>query len=173
MDEEAPAALTSWAEGDIGAVGESSSLPPRKKKRIIALDPNEIPNRTRTDPCPYWECFEDQKGLDLFRRTYKILDDVVISLIEGRRIRFSDEHITVPLMAITEGGLRFPMHKVLREILYHFELSPCQLSVNSYRIIHSIIKLAEVKMFPLEARHIFENYMMSQNARFSRYYLCS
>lgn len=65
------------------------------------------------------------------------------------------------------------MHRVPRQILHQFKLLPCQLSVNSYRIIHSVIKLVEVKMFKLEAQHLFENSMMSRNTRYSRYYLCS
>lgn len=98
---------------------------------------------------------------------------MVVSPVEGPRIKFSNEHITVPLMAITEGGLRFPMHTILRELLYTFDLTLCQLSVNSYRLIHSIIKLAEVKLFNLKAHHLFESYMMSRNLKYSHYYLCS
>lgn len=135
------AASSSRTEGEIGGLGESFSQVPKKKKKIVALDPDEIPDRMGKDPCPYWECFKDQEGIDLFRRTYEIPDDVIVSPVEGNRIWFSREHITVPLMAITEGGLSFPMHRILREILYHFELTPCQLSVNSYRIILLIIKL--------------------------------
>ncbi|KAI8572479.1 hypothetical protein RHMOL_Rhmol01G0202300 [Rhododendron molle] len=144
-DEETPVVSSSRAEGETGIADASSSQAPKKKKRkIVALDPDEIPVRTGRDPCPYWDCFTDQEGIDLFRTTYHIPNDVIISTIPRPRIRFSDEHITVPLMAITEGGLRFPMHRILREILHYFELTPCQLSVNSYRIIHLIIKLAEI-----------------------------
>ncbi|KAI8568183.1 hypothetical protein RHMOL_Rhmol02G0177800 [Rhododendron molle] len=165
--------LSSRLEEETWAVGESSSQAPRKRRRIIPLDPDVIPDRTGKDPYPYWECFQDQKGLALFWKVYDILDDVVILTIQGPRMQFSDEHITVPLMAIAEGGLWFPMHRVLRETLHFFKLTSCQLSVNSYRIIHSVIKLAEVKMFKLEAQHLLDNYMMSQNTRYSWYYLCS
>lgn len=79
----------------------------------------------------------------------------------------------MPLVAITEGGMRFPMHRVIRELLYTFNLTLCQLIVNTYRLIHSVVKLAEVRMFHLEAHHFFEDYMMSRNLKFSRYYLCS
>lgn len=160
----------------VGDTGEGeASLQPKKRprKKITPLDPDLIPNRMGKEPCPYWECFSSPAKYDLFRQVYDVPNDVDIRPVEGSRILYSDDHVTVPLMAITEGGLRFPMHRVLREVLHRFQLTPCQLSVNSYRIIHSVIKLAEVKMFPLEAHHIFENYMMSRNVRFSRYYLCS
>lgn len=97
----------------------------------------------------------------------------MVTPVEGPRIKYSGEHVTVPLMAITKGGLRFPMHKIIRELLFTFNLTPCQLSVNTYCIIHSVIKLAEVKMFGLEAYHFFKNYSMSRNLKCSRYYLCS
>lgn len=89
------------------------------------MDPDEIPDRVRRDPCPYWEYFEDQMGFALFQESYEILNDVAVSTIQGNRIQFSDEHITVPLMAITKGGLQFPIHKILREILHLFKLTPC------------------------------------------------
>lgn len=65
------------------------------------------------------------------------------------------------------------MHKILREILHLFKLTSCQLSVNMYRLIHSVIKLAEVKMIKLKAFHLFENYMMSRNLKYSQYFLCT
>lgn len=155
---------------------EASSQPPkpkRKRRKIQHVDPDVIPDRTGKEPCPYWDCFKSEKALKLFRDVYEIPDDVVVTPVTGPRIQFSDEHITVPLMAITEGGLRFPMHRVTRELLYNFDLTPCQLSVNSFRLIHSVIELARVKMFTLDAHHFFENYLMSRNLKYSRYYLCS
>lgn len=171
-EEEEPVASTSQVEG-ASEVDESSKPKAKPKRKIIQLDPDIIPDRTGKEPCPYWDCFVDQRAVDVFRRFYFIPNDVIITPVKSSRILFGDEHVTVPLMAITEGGLRFPMHRILREVLFFFGLTPCQLRVNSYRIIHSIIKLAEVKMFPLQAHHIFENYMLSRNVRFSRYFLCS
>ncbi|KAI8563350.1 hypothetical protein RHMOL_Rhmol03G0105200 [Rhododendron molle] len=116
---------------------------------------------------------QNDEALRLFREVYRIPDNVEVSPVRGSHIKFSNEHVTVPLMAITEGGLRFPMHKVIRELLHSFNLTPCQLTVNTYRLIHSVVKLAEVKMFHLEAYHLFGNYMMSRNLKYSRYFLCS
>lgn len=164
-------ASSSQTQAEQGA--EISSNPPRKRRKIVPVDPDLIPDRFRKEPCPYWQCFQNDKALRLFREVYKIPDDVVVFPVEGPRIKFSHEHITVPLMANTEGGLRFPMHGVIRELLYTFNLTPCQLSVNSYRLVHSVAKLADVRMFHLEAHHFFENYMMSRNLKYSRYYLCS
>lgn len=44
--------------------------------------------------------------------------------------------------------------------------------MNMYHLIHSVIKLAEVKMFKLEAFHFFENYMTSWNLKYFWYFLC-
>lgn len=55
-----------------------------------------IPDRTRKDLYPYWECFQDQKGLVLFQKSYEVPNDVIISPVEGNQIQFSYEHVTVP-----------------------------------------------------------------------------
>ncbi|KAI8527108.1 hypothetical protein RHMOL_Rhmol12G0050400 [Rhododendron molle] len=110
----------------------------------MPVDPNVIPEKSGKEPCPYWQCFKNDIALRLFREVYRIPDDVVVSPIVGPRIKFSDEHIMVQLMAITEGGLCFPMHRIIRELLYTFNLTPCQLSVNTYRLVHSVAKLTEI-----------------------------
>ncbi|KAI8547266.1 hypothetical protein RHMOL_Rhmol07G0181300 [Rhododendron molle] len=53
MDEKTPTASTSWVEGETGPIGESSFQAPKQKKKIISVDPDEIPDRTGKDPCPY------------------------------------------------------------------------------------------------------------------------
>ena len=45
---------------------------------------------------------------DGFREDFNVSQDVFFSLVEGK-VDFGCDFITVPLMAITEGGLKFPM----------------------------------------------------------------
>lgn len=53
---EAPTVSSSRVEGEGGAAGPSSQKS-RKKRRIIPLDLDVIPNRAGKDPCPYWNSF--------------------------------------------------------------------------------------------------------------------
>ena len=69
---------------------------------------------------------------DGFRQNFNISNDVFFSLVEGQVV-FGDNLITVPLMAITEGGLKLPMPGLLRDFLSYFGLTPCHLSVNCFR----------------------------------------
>ena len=70
--------------------------------------------------CSYLKEFDPQhpERLAAFREKYEIPDDVEIELLLGDRIYYGDDHITVPLMAITEGGLRFPFPKMIRQFLH-------------------------------------------------------
>lgn len=67
----------------------------------------------------------------------------------GNRIVYKDDWITVPLMAITEGGLRFPLPKLVHQLLYMYELALHQVVVNVYRVVCSVIKLVERHNIPV------------------------
>lgn len=81
------------------------------------------------------------------------------------------EHITVPLMAICETGLRFPLHSFLREFLSRFGLAPHQLAINSYHIIMSVIALIEGHDLDFTVTHLFYTYTMSRHGKSGLRYL--
>lgn len=79
-----------------------------------------------------------------FRRHFSIPDDVQLSLVGDKEVNMErvDESIVVfPFLAIVEGGVRFPLHVILRSVLRYWGLILSQPNVNFYRIIMDIIKL--------------------------------
>lgn len=56
---------------------------------------------------------------------------------------YNSNHIMIPLMAIIEDGLQFPLHPFLREIQFNYSLALNQLLINNYRIIMTVIALKD------------------------------
>jgi hypothetical protein len=122
--------------------------------------------------CTFSKAFDPDHPdrLPAFRAKYEIPDDVEIELNFGDRIYYSKEWITVPLMAITEGGLRFPLPKLVRQLLYYYELAPHQVVVNVYRVLSTVAKLAERHRIPVTIYDIMGIYTMGQHKASRRYY---
>jgi hypothetical protein len=77
-----------------------------------------------------------------FRRHYSILDDVRLEY------RFWEDvlpkqsgDLLIPMVAIIEGGVRFPLDPLLVEFLNYFNLSSTQVSPNILRIIMGVVEL--------------------------------
>ena len=49
----------------------------------------------------------------------------------------------IPIIAFLEGGMRLPMHPVVRDYLRHFRLAPIHCTVNMFRILGSVDALNE------------------------------
>ena len=80
-----------------------------------------------------------------FREKYRIPCDVyfrVPTLQEEADYTLPTE-IPIPIGAIIEGGLRFPLPRLFRQILHHYNVHPNDLAMNSYRILFGIIALNE------------------------------
>ena len=77
-----------------------------------------------------------------FDKNFHISADVKLALVEDR-VTFGKDYIIVPLMAIVKGGLRFPMTGLLRSFFSYFGLTPCQLSINGYRVISYCVKIGQ------------------------------
>ncbi|KAI8550786.1 hypothetical protein RHMOL_Rhmol06G0134200 [Rhododendron molle] len=146
--------------------------------------PSEAPSEDREiadlfergQVCPHAHYFSGQPNeYENFCRTYNIPDDVVISQVASNKIRekreHRPEHITVPLMAICEAGLRFPLHPFLRELLAKFGLVPHFFAINSYRIVMSVIKLKELHNLEFTVTDLFHTYIMSRHGNTDRRYL--
>lgn len=126
--------------------------------------------------CPYAHYFSGStEEYVAFCQEYHIPNDVLLHRVRSDQIKAEredkPEHITVPLMAITEAGLRFPFHPFLREVLWKFSLCPHQLAINSYRIIMSVIKLIEMHGIDFKATDLFWTYTMSRHAKSKRRFL--
>lgn len=82
-------------------------------------------------------------------------------------------HIIVPLMAICEAGLRFPLHPFLRELLRRYNLTRHYFAINSYRIVMPIIAFKELHNLTFKVANLFACYTMSRHGESNRRYLSS
>ena len=51
--------------------------------------------------------------------------------------------VVIPINSFLKGGMRLPMHPVVRDYLRHFRLAPIQCAVNMFRILGSVDALNE------------------------------
>lgn len=129
--------------------------------------------KKKVPSCPYLHYFTNgEAGYNKFLEKYDIPEGVIVTLIpKGMLPSYGPNHLIVPLMAITEGGVRFPMNNFIRAVLNTYSLSPDQLTINSYRVINSAYELKVRDNLELRVWDLFELYAMSRNAKFGRYFL--
>ncbi|KAH7864696.1 hypothetical protein Vadar_032734 [Vaccinium darrowii] len=105
-----------------------------------------------------------------FRKGYNIPEDVSIARPTDGKIHYVKGQVSVPLMAITEGGLTFPMPRLLRQFLDVYELAPHQLVTNVYRIICSVVRLSERHNIPFRLADLMAVYTVARSRSYGRYY---
>ena len=80
--------------------------------------------------------------MEEFRRRYEIPDSIGLELADvGDVHQATWETIHMPVVDIVEGGVRFPLHPLLRETLAYYRLCPRQVSPNMIRIIMGVVEL--------------------------------
>lgn len=123
-------------------------------------------------PCSYLPYFtKGASGLRAFIRKYRIPEDVSIALHpEGEELVYGLDHVNVPLMAVTEGGFRFPMNEFIRVVLFSYKIAPDQLISNSYRIINCALELKRRHGLAFSVGDLFTIYSMSRNKDYGRYF---
>ena len=78
--------------------------------------------------------------------------------------------VVIPIIAFLEGGMRIPMHLVMRDYLRHFRLAPIQCAVNVFRILGSVDALNE-KMGLRLTHHDVNYYYNLQYLKGKTYYM--
>ncbi|XXG87329.1 hypothetical protein AAC387_Pa11g2042 [Persea americana] len=114
----------------------------------------------------------DALSISLFRKEYEVPATVEIrpdGPDDG--FTYSDGWMPFWLVAVVEGGVRFPLHPLLRECLREWGLSPCQLLPNEYKIIMGTVRLNEVLSINLGVSDIEEAYDLCKSAEGHTYYL--
>uniref|UniRef100_A0A2N9EZX0 Uncharacterized protein n=1 Tax=Fagus sylvatica TaxID=28930 RepID=A0A2N9EZX0_FAGSY len=108
--------------------------------------------------------------MERFRRHYGVPDDVHLEY------RFWEDAITgehgdliIPLVAIIEGGVRFPIDPLLADFLDYFRISPTQISPNIFRIVNGVAELNRRLGFNLTVHDIIATYFLrtTQHEAFS------
>ncbi|KAF7133301.1 hypothetical protein RHSIM_Rhsim09G0075400 [Rhododendron simsii] len=162
---------TSTSSADPLNTSEAGGLnaPSRPPRDIDTIPP--LPSGL--GPMPYNHFYGDGPGgfTEQFRTKYSIPDDVLVERVSTDRVTFGEDFIVLPLFAITEGGVRFPLSPFLRYFLLDYKLAPIQVAVNTWRILNSAIRLAESNNLPFTLGDLMLMYMVSRNPKYDKYYL--
>ncbi|RWR97703.1 hypothetical protein CKAN_02715400 [Cinnamomum micranthum f. kanehirae] len=116
----------------------------------------------------YRHWVDTPEAMDSFREMYRIPANVSTrvddpdDMFDG--FVFADGWMPFPLVAIVEGGVRFPVHPLLRACLSTWHLSPCQLMPNGYKVIMGAVELNRILGINLGVHDIEDAYDVCKSA---------
>ena len=115
---------------------------------------------------------EPDSYLDLYRK-YKIPQAVALTPTDEDNLQLGPNHIFLPILAIIEGGVRFPLHPFLCKFFHKLKLAPSQVTVNVFRTVMGIARLNEgtARSTPISYEDIFGCYTLGFSKATRRYYL--
>jgi hypothetical protein len=106
----------------------------------------------------------------LFRHHYGVPDDVYLEYkFWEDALPGEPRDLILPLVAIIEGGVRFPMDPLLTNFLDYFNLSPSQINPNIFRIVMGVVELNRRLGLDLTVHDIIATYTLytSNNEAYS------
>ena len=122
----------------------------------------------------YSYLFAFEAPLANFRTAYGVPEDVDIAYCHKGDItlqRCADSKVAFfPLMAILEGGVRFPVDLFIISTLRFYGLCPDQLPPNFYQVVSCVSRLNQVLGLELNHHDINFMYSLCSNIK-SNYYL--
>ena len=88
---------------------------------------------------------ESEEAMEKFVADYKIPNNVGLRYCKKGdwHIMRREGEVVILIIAFLEGGMRLPMHPVVRDYLRHFRLAPVQCAVNVFRILGNVDALNE------------------------------
>ena len=111
-------------------------------------------------------------SLAIFRQKFDIPGDVEVAYCHESEIALHRGQGTAffPLMAVIEGGVRFPVDPLVVSTLRYYGLCPDQLPPNFYRLVSCISRLNHTFDLQLDHHDINHMYSLCGN-KTSNYYL--
>ncbi|KAF7141956.1 hypothetical protein RHSIM_Rhsim06G0088600 [Rhododendron simsii] len=108
-----------------------------------------------------------------FKSRYEIPNNVATMLALEDAIRECPDNDTLRILVvvIVEGGVRFPLALLLRQVLAHYRLSPMQVSANFFRVVMGINALNKMLGTSLGLHYIHHLYSISRTKDALTYYL--
>ncbi|KAH7861900.1 hypothetical protein Vadar_032399 [Vaccinium darrowii] len=122
----------------------------------------------------YRAFFASEEALRDFRESFQIPTNVELELIliNPNNHRAPQPHETVvPIFAVCAAGLRFPIQTFTREFLNALDVTPAQLSLNTFRIVNGIAELKRLHNLEFILDDLFGVYYVGQNPTTGRVFL--
>ena len=114
----------------------------------------------------------DPVSIAIFRNMYKIPANIEVRP-DGPDDGFVMDDGWMPFwhISVVEGGVRFPLHPLLMDCLWEWNLCPCQLLLNGYKIIMGAVRLNEILGIDLGLPDIEETYDLCKSTDGNTHYL--
>ncbi|KAJ8650213.1 hypothetical protein MRB53_003236 [Persea americana] len=107
-----------------------------------------------------------------FRDLYKVPSNVEVRPdTPDDGLTYRDGWMPFWLVSVVEGGVRFPLHPLVRDCLWEWRLCPCQLLPNVYKIIMGVVRLNQILGIGLGVPDIEDTYDLCKSAEGDTYYL--
>ena len=110
---------------------------------------------------------EDPHAITVFRTQYTIPDNVQVRLDkpEDTLDGLIYHNVLMPfwLVTVVEEGVRLPLHPLLRDCLWEWNLCPCQLMPNTFKIMMGAVELNRILGISLCVSDIEDVYDMCKS----------
>uniref|UniRef100_A0A2N9ELZ7 Uncharacterized protein n=1 Tax=Fagus sylvatica TaxID=28930 RepID=A0A2N9ELZ7_FAGSY len=112
------------------------------------------------------------ENMALFRRLYRVPDDVGLRYVHwSDALPPSSGELLIPVVAVVEGGVRFPIDPLLADFLSYFSMSPTQVNPNIFRIVMGTVELNRRLGLELSTYDIVWTYILHRNSKTESYSL--
>uniref|UniRef100_A0A2N9EX39 Uncharacterized protein n=1 Tax=Fagus sylvatica TaxID=28930 RepID=A0A2N9EX39_FAGSY len=115
--------------------------------------------QTRSRASKLARLVNSEASMTRFRELYRVPSSIRLAYcnLDDLPVINKDE-ILLPIMAVVEGGVRFPLHPLLVNLLLIVNATPSQVSLNFFRIIMGVVALNRILGVNLRVGEIFQVY---------------